>query len=66
MVCWLPVLGDVEAPLELEMRLLVVIDEARIGGVVATGKHAAGGLLLGDWFLGLACDVWSALTRTKR
>jgi hypothetical protein len=51
---FLPVLGDVEAPLELEMCLLVVIDEARVGRVMAAGKHAAGGLFLGDWFSGLA------------
>ena len=44
----LPVLGNVEAPLELEMLLLVVIHEARDGVVVAAGEHAAGGLLLLD------------------
>ena len=36
----LPVLGDVEAPLELEVLLLVIIDEAGDGVVVATGEHA--------------------------
>jgi hypothetical protein len=36
----LPVLGNVEAPLELQVRLLVVVDEAGDGVVVATSEHA--------------------------
>ena len=44
----LPVLGDVKAPLKVEMGLLVVVDKARNGIVVATGKHAGGGLFLLD------------------
>lgn len=36
----LPVLGNVEAPLKLEVGDLVVVDEAGDGVVVATGKHA--------------------------
>lgn len=48
--CWcLPVLGDVETPLELEMLLLIVVHEARDGVVVTTSKHAARCLLLLDW-----------------
>ena len=44
----LPVLGNVEAPLELEMDLAIVIDEAGEGVVAAAGEHTGGGLLLGD------------------
>lgn len=44
-VC-LPVLGDVETPLKLEMLLLIVVHEARDGVVVTTSKHAARCLLL--------------------
>ena len=44
----LPVLGNVEAPLELEMLLLVVVDKGRDGVVVAPEEHSGGGLLLGD------------------
>lgn len=44
----LPVLADVEAPLELEMGLLVVIDEAGHGVVMAAREHAGGSLLLLD------------------
>ena len=44
----LPVLGNVETPLEPEMLLLIVIHEARDGVVVATGEHAGGSLLLLD------------------
>lgn len=36
----LPLLGNVEAPFELEMLLLIVIHEARNGIVVAAGEHA--------------------------
>ena len=46
---YLPVLGNVETPLKLEMLLLIVVHEAGDGVVVTTGEHAAGGLLLLDW-----------------
>ena len=36
----LPVLGDIEAPLELQMRLLVIIHEAGDGIVVTASEHA--------------------------
>ena len=45
----LPVLTDVEAPLELEMGLLVVINKARDGVVVAAGEHAGGSIFLLDY-----------------
>ena len=45
----LPFLGDVEAPLELEVLLLVVVNEAGDGVVVAAGEHAGWRLLLLDW-----------------
>ena len=38
----LPVLLDVERPLELQMGLVVVVDEFGNGGVVATAEHARG------------------------
>lgn len=44
----LPVLGNVETPLEPEMLLLIVIHEAREGVVVSTGEHTRGSLLLLD------------------
>lgn len=44
----LPVLGNVETPLEPEMLLLIIIHEAREGVVVSTGEHTGGGLLLLD------------------
>ena len=65
LVCCSPVLSNVEAPLELEMSLLVVIDEARVGRVMAAGEHAAGGLFLGDWFLRSAWEICDGLTRTN-
>ena len=46
--CPLPILADVETPLELEVLLLVVVDKARDGVVVASGEHAGGSLLLLD------------------
>jgi hypothetical protein len=36
----LPVFGDVEGPVELEVSVVIVIDEARGSVVVATGDHA--------------------------
>jgi hypothetical protein len=45
----LPVLGNVEGPLELEMVLLVVVDEARDGIVMASSKHARGCVFLLDY-----------------
>lgn len=44
----LPVLANVEAPLEMEMSLLVVIDEAGDGVVVTAREHAGGSLLFLD------------------
>lgn len=44
----LPVLGNVETPLKLEMLLLIVVNEARDGVVVASSEHAARSLLLLD------------------
>ena len=44
----LPLLADVEAPLKREVRLLVVVDEAGDGVVVAAGEHAGRSLLLLD------------------
>jgi len=44
----LPILGDVEAPIEPEVLLLVVVDEARGGIVVAASEHSLGGLFLVD------------------
>ncbi len=45
----LPVLSDIESPLELEMLLLIVVNEGAGGGVVATGEHAGRGVFFGDW-----------------
>lgn len=44
----LPVLGNVEGPLEGQMGLLVVVDEVGSGIVVAASQHARGGILLLD------------------
>lgn len=44
----LPILGNVEGPLELKMGLLVVVDKAGNGVVVAAGEHTRGRLLLLD------------------
>lgn len=38
----LPVLLDVERPLELEMGVVVVVDEFGHGIIVAAGQHAGG------------------------
>lgn len=45
----LPVLGDVEGPLELQVGVVVVVDELRHGVVVATSDHTRGGFLGVDW-----------------
>lgn len=44
----LPLLADIEAPFELEVLLLVVVDKGRDGVVVGAGHEALGGLLLGN------------------
>lgn len=44
----LPILGNIEAPLELEVLLLVIVDKARDGIVMPTGQHSRGSLLLLD------------------
>lgn len=44
----LPVLGNVERPLELEVSVVIVIDETGHGVVVTAGNHARRSLLLGD------------------
>jgi hypothetical protein len=36
----LPVLLDVKTPFELKVLLVVIVDEARNGGVMATTKHS--------------------------
>ena len=52
----LPVLGDVKAPLEREVSLLVVVNKAGQSVVVAAGKHATWGFLLVDYSLALVCE----------
>lgn len=47
----LPILGDVEAPFELQMSLLVIVNKARDGVVVPARQHAARGVFLLDWNL---------------
>lgn len=48
----LPVLADIETPLKLKVLLLIVVNEAGDGVVVATGEHAGRSLLLLDcWML---------------
>lgn len=42
---FLPVLGDVEGPLEVEVGVVVVVDELGYSVVVATGDHARRGFL---------------------
>lgn len=49
-----PVLGNVETPLEGEMGILVVVDEAGEGVVVAAGKNAVWGLLLLNYRWGMS------------
>lgn len=49
LILCLPVLGNVEAPLELEMSLLVVVDKAGDGIIVATSEHSRRGFLLLDY-----------------
>jgi hypothetical protein len=44
-----PILCDVEAPLEPEVLLLVVVDEGGDGVVVAAGKEAGGCIFLVDY-----------------
>jgi hypothetical protein len=44
-----PVLLDVERPLELQMGLVVIVDELRNSGVVATAEHARWSGLGLDW-----------------
>lgn len=44
-----PVLLDVEGPLELEVRLVVVVDEFGDGLVVSSADHARRGRLALDW-----------------
>jgi hypothetical protein len=55
-----PALGDVERPLKLEMRYIVVVDEARNSVVVPTCHHTRWSLLwckllLVDW---LVLGIW--------
>ena len=45
----LPVLADIEAPLELEMSLLVVVNKAGDGVVVSASEHAGGSIFLLDY-----------------
>ena len=49
MATGLPVLADIEAPLEQEMGLLVIINEARDSVVVTAGEHAGGSIFLLDY-----------------
>lgn len=44
-----PVLGDVKAPLEFQMLVLVVINKGGDGGVVASGKHAGWCVFLSNY-----------------
>lgn len=45
----LPVLGDVESPLKLEMPLLIVVDEGAYGCVVTTRKHSGRGIFFSNY-----------------
>ena len=49
MATGLPVLADIEAPLEQEMGLLVIINESRDSVVVTAGEHAGGSIFLLDY-----------------
>lgn len=44
----LPILGDIERPLEQQVSVVIVVDELGDGIVVTAGKHAGGGLFLVD------------------
>lgn len=44
----LPVLGDVEGPLEEEVGVVIIIEELGDSVVVAAGNHARGSLLFVD------------------
>lgn len=44
----LPVLRDVEGPVEVKMHFVIVIDELRFRVVVAASHHPRGGLLFLD------------------
>ena len=52
----LPVLGDVEAPFEGEMDVLVIINEGRCSSVVTTSHQSGWGILIGDFSV-LAFDL---------
>jgi hypothetical protein len=45
LVLLLPILRNVEAPLEFQVLVLVVVDKGRDGVVMAAREHAARGLL---------------------
>ena len=45
----LPVFGDVEGPLKLQVLVLVIIHEGGDGGVVTASEHASWSILLGDY-----------------
>lgn len=44
-----PVLGNVKAPFEFKMLVLVIVDKGGYGGVVASGKHAGWCVFLSDY-----------------
>lgn len=44
-----PVLSDVEAPFELQMLVLVVVNKRGNGGVVASGKHSRWCIFLSNY-----------------
>lgn len=44
----LPVLSDIERPLELQVSLLVVVNKGRDGVIVTASQHSRGGILLLD------------------
>jgi hypothetical protein len=54
----LPVFANVEAPLELKMRLLIIVNEAGNGIVVATCEHAGRSLLLLDCKMSVMILAW--------
>ena len=60
-----PVLGDVKAPLEFQMLVLVVINEGGNGGVVASSKHAGRRVFLGNYSQSLA-RVFQRITPLRK
>lgn len=46
---YLPVLGNIERPLKLQVLVLVIIHEGGDGGVVTASEHASWSILLGNY-----------------